>query len=49
MLAAMDDIAPGELESSTVCWDGVAETSLALSLSPPVNDCVEREIRKSRL
>ena len=44
MLAAFEDIAPGELESSTVCWDGLAETSLALSLSPPVRDCVERDL-----
>uniref|UniRef100_Q07SD1 Putative anti-sigma regulatory factor, serine/threonine protein kinase n=1 Tax=Rhodopseudomonas palustris (strain BisA53) TaxID=316055 RepID=Q07SD1_RHOP5 len=47
MLSALDDIAPGELESSTVCWDGLAETSLALSLSPPVSDCVERDLLDS--
>jgi len=44
MLAALDEIEPGEVESSTVCWDGLAETSLALSLSPPVSDCVERDL-----
>jgi anti-sigma regulatory factor (Ser/Thr protein kinase) len=44
MLATLDDLAPGEVESSTVCWDGLAETSLALSLSPPVVDCIERDL-----
>jgi hypothetical protein len=47
MLAALDDIAPGEVESSTVCWDGLAETSLALSLSLPVSDCIERDLINS--
>jgi anti-sigma regulatory factor (Ser/Thr protein kinase) len=44
MVLALDDIDPGEVESATVCWDGVAETSLALSLSPPASDCVERDL-----
>lgn len=47
MLSVLDDIAPDEVESSTVCWDGLAEDSLALSLSPPARDCVERELIRS--
>jgi anti-sigma regulatory factor (Ser/Thr protein kinase) len=44
MRSALDDIAHGEFLSSTVCWDGLAETSLSRSLSPPVRDCVERDL-----
>ncbi|KIZ47558.1 hypothetical protein OO17_03745 [Rhodopseudomonas palustris] len=37
-------MATAELESSTVCWDGLAETSLALSLLPPARVCVEHHL-----
>jgi hypothetical protein len=46
MLADADttELRPDDIESTTVCWDGMAETSLAVSLSPPTSDCIEREL-----
>jgi anti-sigma regulatory factor (Ser/Thr protein kinase) len=40
--AELDDV-----ESTTVCWDGAAETSLASSLSLPAIDCVEQDLLRS--
>jgi len=36
-----------DVETTTVCWDGLAEASLVLSLSPPATDCVERDLIES--
>jgi anti-sigma regulatory factor (Ser/Thr protein kinase) len=38
------DLTSDEVESTMVCWDGIAETSLALSLSLPASDCVESDL-----
>jgi anti-sigma regulatory factor (Ser/Thr protein kinase) len=44
MPAEAGEAALEQLESTTVCWDGGAETSLALSLALPANDCIEQEL-----
>lgn len=47
MSAVLDAELVDQVESTTVCWDGLAETSLAASLSPPAIDCVERDLIES--
>jgi len=49
MLSSVEvEAATAEVESTTVCWDGLAETSLALSLLPPATVCVEQDLIKSQ-
>ncbi|NVN84901.1 MAG: ATP-binding protein [Rhodopseudomonas sp.] len=37
-------MATAEVESTTACWNGLAEASLALSLLPPATVCVEQDL-----
>jgi hypothetical protein len=48
MSAVLDaEVTADQVESTTVCWDGLAVTSLASSLSRPATDCVERDLIES--
>jgi anti-sigma regulatory factor (Ser/Thr protein kinase) len=38
------DLTSEDVESTTVCWDGLAEASLALALAKPAVDCVEQDL-----
>jgi anti-sigma regulatory factor (Ser/Thr protein kinase) len=33
-----------EVETTTVCWDGVADGSLAQALTPPAHECIETQL-----